>query len=207
MSDQIIIPTTQIALGIKSAEFLTRRMIMQKITPFESQQEGFNTGTGKGFDKPLTTRSSLGTPVFVDLTFKEGDYTNEIGSQITFNLLKFDTILISINQSKNIVKTQIQGRSGTIKEYIGMGDYAITINGIIPGTNGRYPLQDVEHLKTILVSPNALTVTSSYLQMFDINSIVVDSFDIKQQEGGYSYQPFTINASSDKPIIANVSSK
>jgi hypothetical protein len=145
-------------------------------------------------------KSSLGTPVYTDLVFEAGQYIDENNNQQSFDQIKMVTVIVTISQTKNIVKTSIQGRPGTIKEYIGMGDYLISINGVITGPNGHYPREEVQALKNMLVAPMAIKVTSWYLQLWDIDNIVVDDFGINQEEGGYSYQPFSISASSDTDV-------
>lgn len=142
-------------------------------------------------------KSSLGTPVLTDLTFQGGSYTDENGALQSFDQIVLETVLITISQTKNIVKTPIQGRPGTVKEYIGLGDYVMTINGIITGPNGSYPKDDIVSLKNMLVAPVPIQLTSWYVQLWDINNIIVDDFSINPEEGGYSYQPFTIDATSD----------
>lgn len=142
-------------------------------------------------------KSALGTPVLIDLTFQAGSYTDENNALQSFDQIILQTVLITLGQTKNIVKTEIQGRPGTVKEYIGLGDYTLNINGIITGTNGSYPKDQVAALKNMLVAPVPIKVTSWFIQLWDINNIVIDDFNINPEEGGYSYQPFTIDASSD----------
>lgn len=42
--------------------------------------------------------------------------------------LLFQEVVISVSQERNIVTTSLQGRDGTIKEYISNGDYGITLD-------------------------------------------------------------------------------
>ena len=155
------------------------------------------------YDKELY-KSKLGTPVLTNLVIEAGEYTDDFGNRKTFPKLTFDTVLMTIAQSKNIVKTTLQGRPGTVKEYISLGDFEVTINGIICGDNGVYPRDDVANLKDMFNSPLSLTVTSWWLQIWDVDQIVVDSFEVPQIAGGYSYQPFSINALSDYPVELEV---
>lgn len=145
-------------------------------------------------------RSSLGTPVFANVEFLQGQYeTNTTGVFNQFGPLRYEAVLMTVSQAKNIEKTKIQGRNGTVKEYIGDDDYAITINGIITGPNGHYPIDEVAELKKVLDAPIAIDVASRYLQNLGIHSIVVESYDIEQKEGGYSYQTFSLSCVSDIP--------
>lgn len=144
-------------------------------------------------------KSYLGTPVYSDIEFKTGAYKSDNGI-ISFRGLKLQTALITIDQTKNIIETPIQGRNGTVKEYIGLGDYNVTIDGIILGTNSAYPLSKVGDLKEMVTAPIAIQVISWFLQLWDINYLVVKGFDIPQEEGSNSLQRFTLNCLSDNPV-------
>lgn len=207
MADQIIVPNIVLQSAnnaivpttVRSIEQLARRFNLQNVRILKPQKQDFQIDQGSTPD-PQLYLSTLGTPVLVDLTFHGDTYVDENGNTFSFDDFVLVTVLITISQTKNIVKTPIQGRKGTVKEYIGLGDYQVNIAGILTGTNGVYPRTDVQTLKTIVCAPVALTVTSWYLQMFDINSLVIDSYDIGQDEGGYSRQPFTITTSSDEQV-------
>jgi hypothetical protein len=151
-------------------------------------------------DYPIAT-SSLGTPVYTNLVFKGGSYTNSAGKQSTFADVELQTVLLQVSQAKKIIKTEIQGRDGTVKEYIGMDDYHISVNAIINGSNGYYPAEDVSTLKQILDAPVTIDVACNYLLMLGIKSIVVESYAFEQQAGMYSQQKVSINCISDTPII------
>jgi hypothetical protein len=149
---------------------------------------------------PELYKSSLGTPVICDLTLQGGSYTDQDGKTQNFEDVQMITILVNVSQAKKIITTEIQGRDGTVKEYIGKDDYHITINGIITGENGHYPIDEVRVLKYILDAPVAINVVSTYLQNLDIFSLVVTDYAFDQEPGGYSKQNFTINCISDVPV-------
>ena len=98
------------------------------------------------------------------------------------------------------MKTEIQGRDGTVKEYIGKDDAQVTISGIIVGGNGKYPLDEVAELKRTLDAPVPLPVVNPHLNAMNIFYLVVDGYDIPQEAGRYSQQNFTIQTVSDTPI-------
>lgn len=192
--NNIIIPQV-----VKSGLQLARQFALQNVTIVQPKKSDFQIPQNS--DNPPDPQlylSTLGTKVLVDLTFHGQTYQNELGLTFSFPDITLETVLLSINQTKNIVKTAIQGRKGTVKEYIGMGDYTLSINAIITGANGSYPKSDVQDMIIMAQCPNAITVTSWYLNMFTINSIVIDSYDINQDEGGYSRQPISLTASSDE---------
>lgn len=150
---------------------------------------------------PAMYLSPLGTPVVADIVFQGGTYTdNETGKTVTFSDVTLATVLVTLSQPKRIIRTEIQGRDGSVKEYIGMDDYQVTVNGIITGTNGSYPFQDVAALHSICKAPITIPVISAYLQLFDIFNLVIVDFAFDQEPGGYSKQNFTLNCISDKPV-------
>lgn len=161
-----------------------------------TQGSDYNINQNTNIDNPVSF-SSLGTPVFSNLQFLADEYTDVYDKTTSFKTITFDAVIMTVNQQKNIVTTQIQGRDGTVKEEIGMGDYTITINGIITGKNGHYPIDEVREFKKMLNANKALKVVSTYLQNLDVTNVVIKDYEFAQEMGGYSYQRFSINALSD----------
>lgn len=169
-------------------------------------QEPTNQYTGiqiSNADASIGT-SQLGTPVFANITFKGTSYVdvvNGVEKTVTFPDLVFETVIMTVGQSKNIITTEIQGRNGTVKEYIGMSDYQVTINGILTVQNGNgvNPIEQLRNLKLMLNANKTLEVACTYLQTLDITNIVVKDYELPQEYGGYSYQKFSISALSDYP--------
>ncbi len=143
----------------------------------------------------------LGTPVFSNLEFPAGNYKTLDGDIISFDGLVIDTVLFSIQQSKNIVTTPVQGKNGTQKEYVSDGDYNITVDGVlVGGFSNVYPEVDVNTLKEIVKVPETLKIISEFLDHFEINDVVITNFDFPQLSGSRNIQNFKLNLLSDTPI-------
>lgn len=130
-----------------------------------------------------------------------------LGANVFSNLdiagfvIKFPLVLFNVMQKRNIVTTKIQGRDGSIKEYISDEDYEINIKGTIPGVNGVFPLLSVTELMKICKAKQALHINSFYLNnIFGIYDIVISSYSMDQAAGRTSEFPFSITAVSDTPI-------
>jgi|ADGO01.1.fsa_nt_gi hypothetical protein len=165
-------------------------------------------------------QSYLGTPVYSPLEFLRTSGTSldnslNVGGSIGDNdvLLRVDTVLITVNQVKNIVKTPIAGRNGTVKEYISDGDFIIDIRGAIVS---EYPLVfprfQVDLLIELLSLQKQIPVACEFLSFFGIDketpgvaSIVVESYTVSQKLGSRNEVPFEIQAISDLPeeIVLN----
>lgn len=144
---------------------------------------------------------SLGNPVVADITFIGGSYfSDEFRRQVTYQDITLETVLVNVSRPKKIVKTDITGRDGTVKEYINQDDWQININGIITGANGVYPTRAVMALHDICQAPVSIPVVSWYLQNFNIYNLVIESFAFDQEPGGISKQNFSLNCISDRPI-------
>ena len=113
---------------------------------------------------------------------------------------------MDITQNKQIIKTNIAGVAGTVKEYISKGDYEITIRGALVDPNGqRYPEEQARQLKEYLEAEEAIEIASSFLNdIFNVQYIVVESFSFPQVEGTQNVQLFEIKAVSDDPVELTV---
>lgn len=157
-------------------------------------------------DKSKLPASPLGTPVMQDITFGSVTYRDFVTKQtITTKALNLINILLTVTQAKKIITTEIQGRNGTVKEYIGMDDYEIQINGILTGTNGNHPADQINSLMSMLTARVTTPVTCDYLQNLGIHNIVIKDFTLQQDAGGYSTQNFSITCLSDEPVILTIS--
>jgi hypothetical protein len=120
------------------------------------------------------------------------------------NGILLDGVLISVNQTKNIITTNIMGRSGTVKEYINQGDFEFTIRGFIASKNpDEYPLERVRVLQQYLNAPTELEVVSNYINNVfavdnnPITKVVVVDYNMFQQEGVRNIQFFEFTCLSD----------
>lgn len=157
-----------------------------KVNPFNSSILAENEMQ----DSRVFAATDIETSVVFD-SVKYGD--------ITTPTLVLSQILISVTFPRNIVKTTIQGRNGTVKEYIGEGDASISFRGVLTAKNGGNPKDQIADLKKIISAPVAIPVGCAYLQNLGIYSVVFEDRTLEQEEGGFSYQAFTLNAVSDTP--------
>ena len=148
--------------------------------------------------------SYLGTPVFSNFIVEPGSYIDLNGDKIDFEGLDIDAVLLTVSQSKNIVKTAIQGRKGTVKEYVSSGDFSVSITGVLSNQatpNGNtYPIDEVSAFVGIMEVPDAIKINSEFLDLFDIDSLVVENYSLPQEEGVRNQQRFTVSLLSEDPV-------
>lgn len=148
-------------------------------------------------DEPIGT-SPLGTPIFDDLTFPADQYTNLFGDVIALEEVKLQSVLISVNRSKHVVKTPVQGRDGTVKEYISSGDFIISVSGVIASNDNTFPEVEAENLRLLCDANAALSVISSYLNdVIGVGHVVIDSDSYRQMRGTRNSIEIGFTCSSD----------
>lgn len=153
-----------------------------------SQPEGSNT-------------NFFGTQVITSLEIEPFKYNDLNGAQISIlRGVKVDAVVMTVTQSKNIITTPIQGRNGSVKEYVSDGDYQIEIEGVLATRDNSYPIDDVNNLIQILKAPVAIKMVSKYLAHFGISDVVVTGYEMPQATGYENMQQFRISGLSDKPL-------
>lgn len=163
------------------------------------------------FDSDLIKSNKFGLQVFDAFSFNA-----TLGNKLQYTASKefgggqviiaapfmFDTALIEVNQTKNIVKTAIAGTDGTVKEYMSEGDFIINLKGVIAGetANQRPDITRLNALVDYLKAPLSIPISCNFLNEFLINSVVIESYKIGQREGARNIIDIDINMLSDSVI-------
>jgi len=136
--------------------------------------------------------SILGTPIFETLRIKIPG---------TNNYYEFEDVpLMSISMSKNIVRSRIQGRKGTVKEYINDGDYVVQIKGLLCKHNSEQkPIDKINELNNLVSYNQALKVESKLLNTLGIYNLVIKRVDYRAPPQ-VNVQPYVLSCLSDEPI-------
>ena len=135
---------------------------------------------------------------------------------MSFKNLKTGTVwqlpnepLVSIGGSKNIVRTDLAGSfelkpgsgrriSGSVKENMGLNDYAITIQGIaVNEAEDAYPYDAVRWLRYFCELPESIGVVCPLLNFLGINLLAIEGWEFPAEEGSLSQQPYEIRCYSD----------
>lgn len=152
---------------------------------------------------PVDRYSAMGTPIFDYIKVQPGNYYNFEGKLVPIRAFDFPyECVVEISQPSMIEETFILGRKGgSIKEQMGVDDWYITIRGfIINYESSDYPTEAVNAFKELISHPASLDIESPFLNMFDINELVIFDRNIPQIEGALHYQPFTLLCKSNEPF-------
>lgn len=121
--------------------------------------------------------------------------------------LTIEDCVMSVTQTKNIVRTVVPGLDGTIKEYNCKGDYEITMQCAVVAIDGdgnqidEYPVDGIRAVIEMCDVVDSLEVSSWFLRdVFGITSIVVSGYSTEQQTHS-NRQEISINAMSDMEYV------
>lgn len=138
----------------------------------------------------LVRTNALGIPMAMPLRLK----LEEPGAQEW--LLPLEP-MISLT-GRHIIKRRQVNKGlvrGSIKERWAQDDYEITVEGVLIGTDGKYPAADVARLKNFCEAA-AVTALSPLLEVFGISRIVIESWEFPFTSGANN-QNYSIKAYSD----------
>lgn len=105
--------------------------------------------------------------------------------------------LITVTGKNTIVKKKVSKGAvrGSIKEKWCQDDYSISIEGLLMGSDGQYPKEDVMKLRRFCEAAK-LKVRCPLFEVFSISRIVIETFDFPMTSGPQN-QGYKIGALSD----------
>lgn len=135
------------------------------------------------FEQPIGL-SPLGTPIFDDVTFPAGRYFTLEGVSVRYETLQLVCVRYVVQQSKNIVRTQVSGRGGTIKEYNSTGDYIIRAQANLSELKPVFPREQLSRFVAIADVPQAIPIVSKILNtFFGVDDVVLSEFTVNPGNG------------------------
>jgi len=156
--------------------------------------------------------SPLGTPILEKITVRAGSYHTfkvvdglpervDIGyPEYTFPLWP----MLDVSRNKTVVKTAVNGRNGTVKEYVFTDDHRIGIRGLLVGEGNSYPHGQKRELYALFEHNAALEVVSRTLNGLGVRAIVIESIDFGDLEGWNNVCAFTVSAVSDTGVLLTI---
>lgn len=106
--------------------------------------------------------------------------------------------LISIRGKKNIVSTPMVGRKGTVKEFISMDDYEISIQGVALDTD--WPDDQLAAIKEIYSVNESVQLKCALTDIFmdEEDMVVIKSIDIPEMRGVEHAQTYSLDLETDR---------
>lgn len=141
-------------------------------------------------------------PIFMPLRFDETEYTGENGQTVKLDKLMIPCAIVEFTMNKHIVTTQLASSKfkGDINELVGIGNWDVSIKGILAGKEGKYPSEEVQKLYRFFKCPVAIKVQHKIFELLEIHAIVMVQPALQNKQGFQNLQPFSISCISDEPV-------
>lgn len=115
---------------------------------------------------------------------------------------------VSMQSSKNLVLTQVQGRDFTRKELVSGGDLTFSVSGKIVGNDrGVYPANDVKKFIQIAQYGGVIKVNHFIFKQFNIEQILIKDYSMgaseKKNEQPYSFTCVAVEPDEDVSIATD----
>ena len=111
---------------------------------------------------------------------------------------------ITMESSKNIIMTPVQGRNYTRKELIANGDMTFTIRGAAVSHNlYAYPKEDVARLLNIYQYGGIVEVNNMIFDNYGVKRLLIKSLHLDNQDCN-NVQPYTIQCVAVEPADAAI---
>ena len=106
---------------------------------------------------------------------------------------------VSLQSSKNIVQTTVQGRDYSRKELVSGGDLNFTVQGeIVSNEVGIYPANDVKKFIQIMQYGGIVKVNHFVFDQFNVKEVLIKDFNMGNQEY-LNIQPYTFTCVAVEP--------
>lgn len=135
--------------------------------------------------------SQFGLPIFMPLLFEAYEPEGEE--------LLLESAVVEPSSSKKIVMTDLQGRDGSVKEFINNGDYSVTVSGIMCNRRIGYPIEQVEVFKNFMHQKQSLSVVHELLNLLGIHQVVITDWKLPKTPF-INCQPYEFTCIQDTPI-------
>ncbi len=164
----------------------TSSVVMRTFLPFAPGLYRPPLATSVPNTPHFNTLDWVGVPTLTSLTLKSK------GQELVLN-----ECVCTVTMEKNIVQTALQGRNGTIKEYVSDGDYQVELCAALTSACDQYPIEELRKLMGFLQTNDALLVgDDSFLGLFGITDLIVKSYGFNQETHS-NRQTFTLCCLSD----------
>jgi len=189
------------ALTLDAFGYSGVRRYQQPGPPTRGSNAGFYPAQQPG-TAPAGPTNMFGLPVFMQVNFGAVAGTS---TRMAFYGLNLLDPLVSVDEPFNIITTPITGRKGSVKEYIGKGDYGVTIRGILAtdihaANRFEYPVAQVRELEQLANLGVAVPVSGNLQDVYGIKTLVIRNVRYEALAGFTNLQAYELECLSDDPI-------
>lgn len=145
------------------------------------------------FNKIGSYGQAIWFPVELKTTVKEQNKLVSVSIEI-------EACTVAVNMSKTIIRTAVSERKGTVKECFAIDDYRFTIKGFLIGKNRLVPEDQIQTLKKVFESTEAVFLHGGYPEIFLDEScrVAISGLDFPEVQGKAVWiRPFSMTLETD----------
>lgn len=144
----------------------------------------------------LYAQDALGRWYFMPVVLRHRDIRGE------GHTLELENAVVSVTGTKNIVRTPLVGRRGSVKELVGIGDYKISIAAFIRSTDGSYPEAQLTRMRELFNIDESVELISvlTDLLLDEGDRVVITDIQYPPTPGVEDGQAVTIECETDSPF-------
>jgi hypothetical protein len=173
----------------------------------EVMRDYTSLGNDADFYNERGAKSWMGTPIVFQAKFAGGKYQvykNGFANYEAFEGIDFPpATMFSFRRAKNIIRTNVIGDDGTVKEIFGFDDWVIDVRGLCldePNRSARRQLLDLLNFERIA---DAIKVEGSQFNVRKIQAVTMEDWSDNVPQGKPGVIAFQCKLISDKPIELN----
>jgi len=119
--------------------------------------------------------------------------------------INLENAIINFSKKNNIIKTEINGRKGTVKELWGAEDWILKIAIVcVNRYRNDYPYDSVKEVAELFQKQSSIKITNELCTMLGINYIVLENIQIHDIKGKSNIQVIELDAISDDDYVADL---
>lgn len=190
----------QIAFGINSPIYITQPLLRRQ--PAEITYTGIERLPE--YYEPTST-SWMGTPILFDAKFEGGLYWRYKDNAELERVQMGDFTLppatmFQFRRAKNIVKTNVLGSNGTVKEIFGFDDWIIDVRGLALDEPGRSAQEQIKELLEWEKLADSIEVVGELFSIHGIKRVAIEDWADNIVQGKPGVRAFNFQMSSDKNL-------
>lgn len=172
----------------------------------EVKIEGFNPLVkDEDINEDEILKSVYGTPIiypvqFVGSEYPVYDWYGKLTKKNYQDLWLPATTMVDFTRAKNVIKTNVLGANGTVKEIFGFDDWQIRIRMLCLDDNKYKAREYADLLQDWFEIAGGINVRGSIFTKKEIYNIVIEDFDVKTLAGSPGVIPIEMSASSNEPV-------
>lgn len=189
----------KIAFGVNSPVFIP--FPLSKTPPAVIDFSGIETKKKDEGWYDFEIKSHLGTPVIFAAILEGGKYKvyekgKIVEKQFENTMFPYAT-LFSFRRAKNIIRTNVLGSDGTVKEIFGFDDWVIDVKGLCLDTPEKTAREQLKELLAFKQIADAIEIEGALFEALNITRVCITDWQSEVPQGKEGVIAFQCSMISD----------